>query len=124
MGEDYNAVIEDFRSRGKSDEYIANVLMYDPKYKLDPNKARALLNVGSKKKEEGGNPFTISSSISSDIVLASLKPYHPPSKKRIFPLRLSSGETTTSQKASIVTSTCMTLKTCRAPMLLMLLIGL
>ena len=71
MGEDYNAVIEDFRSRGKSDEYIANVLMYDPKYKLDPNKARALLNLDSKKKEQGGNPFTISSSISSDIVLAS-----------------------------------------------------
>ena len=71
MGEDYNTIIEDFRARGKSDQYIANFLVYNPKYNLDVNTANALLNIGSKKKEERGNPFTISSSISSDIVLAS-----------------------------------------------------
>ena len=70
MEEDYNSIIEDFRARGKSDQYIANFLVYNPKYKLDINTANALLNIDSKKKEEEG-PFTLSSSISSDIVLAS-----------------------------------------------------
>ena len=54
MGEDYNTIIEDFRARGKSDQYIANFLVYNPKYNLDVNTANALLNIGSKKKKKRG----------------------------------------------------------------------
>lgn len=51
MEQDYQKIIADMRARGKSDEFIANVLTYNPNYALQPSAARSLVGLESKKKE-------------------------------------------------------------------------
>jgi hypothetical protein len=60
MGDEYNQVIEDLRSQGRSREYIINALTYNPKYKVDPNVARAAVDAlfgESKKKRNFDSSF-------------------------------------------------------------------
>ena len=51
MEEDYNQVIESLRSLGKTDDFIVNTLVYDPRYGIDPSRAKVLVGVFNKKKD-------------------------------------------------------------------------